>query len=26
VGNAERKDVVNAVRPGLNTARDDNHG
>jgi hypothetical protein len=26
VGNAERKDVVNAVRPSLNTARDNKHG
>jgi hypothetical protein len=26
VGNAERKDVVNAVRPGLNTVRDYKHG
>ena len=26
VGHAERKDVVNAVRPGLNTARDNKHG
>jgi len=25
VGNAERKDLVNAVWPGLNTARDDKH-
>ena len=26
VGNAELKDVVNAVRPSLNTARDNEHG
>jgi len=26
VGNAERKDMVNAVRPSLNTARDNKHG
>jgi hypothetical protein len=26
VGNTERKDVVNAVRPSLNTARDNKHG
>jgi hypothetical protein len=26
VGNAERKDVVNAVRPSLNTARNNKHG
>ena len=26
VGNAERKDVVNAVRPSLDTARDNKHG
>jgi len=26
VGNAERKDLVNAVWPGLNTARYDKHG
>ena len=26
VGNAERKDVVNAVRPSLNAARDNKHG
>ena len=26
VGNAERKDAVNAVRPSLNPARDDKHG
>ena len=26
VGNAERKVVVNAVRPSLNTSRDNKHG
>ena len=26
VGNAERKDLVNAVRPSLNTSRDNKHG
>jgi len=26
VGNAEREDVVNAVRPSLDTARDNKHG
>jgi hypothetical protein len=26
VGHAERKDAVNAVRPSLNTARDNKHG
>ena len=26
VGNAERNDVVNAVRPSLNTRRDNKHG
>jgi hypothetical protein len=26
VGNAEREDVVNAVRPSLNIARDNKHG
>ena len=26
VGKAERKDALNAVRPSLNTARDNKHG